>query len=112
MRTRFVYWRSCPEFRFGEIIHYINEHAREITYKTFAKNADLEPLRDEDHPAMYRISAKDNWAVSFYKSRLPNGNLIYFFDWSRMEHIFVDPDQAIPTEEEMLDLIKRRRNSE
>jgi hypothetical protein len=82
----------------GQIIHYITdpEREQEITYQTFARNVDLGPMRAESHPAMYRISAPDNWAISFYKSELPNGDPIYFFAWSRIEHIFVDPDLDWP----------------
>ena len=102
--TKFRYWAACPDFSRGEIIDYINDHAKEITYRTFAKRADLQPLRDKDHPAMWRISSPDNWAITFYKSQLPNGDPIYFFDWSRIEHIFVDPDNGWPNREEMVRL--------
>jgi hypothetical protein len=53
---------------------------------------------------MYRISAPDNWAISFHKSRLPTGQRIYYFDWSRMEHIFLDPDEGFPGLREMAEL--------
>ena len=105
-RNKFVYWRSCPDFHSGEIIHYITDHATEITYQTLARNVDLEPLRSQNHPAMYRISSPDNWAISFYKSRLPNGDPIYFFDWSRIEHIFIDPDRPTPDAYEMVEMAR------
>jgi hypothetical protein len=98
---KFVFWLSCPDVGYGEIIHYLNDHAVEITYATFAQNADLAPMRREDHPAMYRISSPSNWAVSFYKSELPNGDPVYYFDWSRMEFIFVDPKRSWPDVDEL-----------
>lgn len=98
---KFDFWLSCPDIVYGEIIHYMTDRATEISYTTFARNADLGPMREEDHPAMYRISRPDNWAVSFYKSELPNGDPVYFFDWSRMEYIFVDPDRGFPDVHEL-----------
>ena len=104
--AKFRYWAACPDFHSGEIIDYINDPDRavEITYKTFAKHVDLAPLREQDHPAMWRISSPDNWAVSFYRSSLPNGDRIYFFDWSRIEHIFIDPAKPWPSTREMAEL--------
>lgn len=89
--SKHVYWASCPELT-GPIVDYLVDHATEITYSTFARNADLAPLRAEGHDAMWRISAPDNWAIAFYKSTLPSGIPVYFFDWSRIEHVFVPPD--------------------
>lgn len=100
----FQYWAACPDFSSGEIIHYITDPDRStsVTYNTFAKHVDLGPLRAQDHPAMYRISAPSNWAISFHKSKLPNGQPIYYFDWSRIEHIFIDPEHGTPGTEEMV----------
>lgn len=97
---RFQYWASCPELS-GELIHYITDpdRSQQITYATFAARVDLAPLRAEDHPAMYRISAPDNWAISFWRSELPSGVPIYYFDWSRIEHIFIDPGRGEPDPE-------------
>lgn len=103
MSRRFKYWAACPDFSSGEIIHYITDpdRSQKISYQAFARHVDLEPLRRDDHPAMYRISAPDNWAISFHKSSLPDGQPIYYFDWSRIEHIFIDPADGVPTREEM-----------
>ncbi len=43
----FQLWATCPDFSSGEIIHYLNEHATEVTYATFARWADLSQLRAE-----------------------------------------------------------------
>lgn len=89
----FEFWLSCPQMSY-ELVHYITDpdRAKKITYKTFARHANLEPLRAEGHPALYRMSAPDNWAISFWKSKLPSGAPIYYFDWSRIEHVFVHRD--------------------
>ncbi len=101
MPSRFQYWRSCPELTM-EVVQYItdDDRTKKITYKTFAKHADLSRLRAQDHPAMWRISAPDNWAISFWKSQLPSGRPIYYFDWSRIEHVFIDPNNPPTLEEE------------
>lgn len=97
------FWASCPHLT-GELVHFLTDSDRavQITYDTFARHVDLKPMRDEDHPAMYRISCKDNWAISFWKSKLPSGVLVFYFDWSRIEHIFVDRDVDLEKELELL----------
>jgi hypothetical protein len=106
---RFEYWAACPDMPSGQIIHYITDpdRSKEITYQTFARNVDLAPLREQNHPAMYRISASDNWAISFHKSKLPTGQTIYYFDWSRIEHIFVDPEDGWPDSREMVRMARQ-----
>jgi len=110
MTHRFKYWAACPDFSSGEIIHYLTdpERSQGITYRTFARHVDLAPLREADHPAMYRISASSNWAISFHQSELPTGQRVYYFDWSRIEHIFLDPSEGTPTTEAMAELARAR----
>jgi len=95
--ARFRYWAACTDLS-GAIIDYITDdvRSRSVTYKTFARHTDLDSLRAADHPAMWRISCPDNWAISFHRSRLPSGQRIYYFDWSRIEHIFIDPTEGVP----------------
>lgn len=90
MRT-FNYWACCKDLP-GELVQYLadSDRAKKITYRTFARRANLRRLRAFNHDAMYRISAPDNWAISFWRSQLPSGQRIYYFDWSRIEHVFVD----------------------
>ncbi len=102
----FQLWATCPDFSSGEIIHYLNEHATEVTYATFARWADLSQLRAEGHPAMYRVSAPDNWAISFWRSQLPTGQRVYYFAWSRIEHIFLDPEEGWPDREKVAQLAR------
>jgi hypothetical protein len=101
--SKFTFWASCVDLSHGEIIHYITDGCRsqDITYQTFVKYADLSPLRQANHPAMYRISCPDNWSVSFHKSFLPSGAPIYYFAWSRIEFIFVDPKRPWPNERKL-----------
>lgn len=103
---KFKYWSRCIEMD-GELVHYLtdSDRAERITYGTFARHADLEEMRKQGHPAMYRISCPDNWAISFWKSRLPSGTLVYYFDWSRIEHIFVDREIDMRKEIELLTTI-------
>lgn len=110
----FEYWAACTDFSSCEIIHYITDpdRSKRITYRTFARNVNLEPLREMDHPALYRISVPENWAISFHKSKLPNGCPIYYFDWSRIEHIFVNPADDFPDREEMVRLAQQAETLE
>lgn len=76
----------------GELVNAIRhgDTSRAVSYRTFAKHAELAPLRDSEHPAMYRLSCPDNWSVSFHKSELPSGAPVYFFVWSGIEHFFTE----------------------
>jgi hypothetical protein len=87
----------------GPVIHYITDDTRKrrITYETFRKVADLDELRREDHPALWRIADPTNWArPAFFKSKLPSGKTVYYFDWSRMEHLFVERPRSFDLLEE------------
>ena len=102
----FKFWASCPQLE-GELVQYLtdSERAVRITYSTFARYADLEAMRKQNHPAMYRISCANNWSISFWKSRLPSGTLVYYFDWSRIEHVFVDREIDMKDELDLLTAI-------
>ena len=109
------FWTDCVGMpggrRAGEIVRAIVDHPeqKQITYATFARHADLDQLREWDHPAMYRISAPDNWAISFHRSRLPSGQPTYYFKWSGIEHFFVEEEPDLDLELELID--ERRRES-
>ncbi len=103
MTEKFEVWVSWEDDELPrELRDYINDHAQEISYRTFTQRVNLDPLREEDHPAMWRISAPDNWSVSFYKSKLPNGDPIYVLDWKGIDHIFVDPERGRIDKQEMV----------
>jgi hypothetical protein len=105
----FQFWAQCTDFRCGDIIHYItdDDRATEITYDTFAKWTDLRELRASGHGSTYRMGAPGNWAISFWRSELPTGQRIYYFDWSRIEHIFLDPEEGWPELREMDELARK-----
>ena len=73
-------------------------HGPHVRVGGLTRHADLKPLRAADHPAMYRISAPDNWAISFHRSALPSGQRVYYFAWSGIEHFFVDSEVDIGRE--------------
>jgi len=89
----------------GELVNAIRDHEKSeaISYRTFVRHVDLAPLREEEHPAMYRISCDDNWSVSFHKSHLPSGARVYFFAWSAIEHFFVEEMPDLELELKLLD---------
>lgn len=95
----FRFWTSCPGMP-GELVHYMTDPDRavRITHGTLVRHADVATLPGgRDHPALYRASCPDNWAISFWRSELPSGARVYYLDWSRIEHVFVRqvPDLAL-----------------
>jgi len=73
---------------FGEEISKMSERARQVTYSTFRKRcmglAEIERALGYDK----HLSMKDDWAVSFHKSKY-RGARVFYFDHSRIEHVFV-----------------------
>lgn len=107
-RRPFVFWSSCVQLKSGELVDAIRRHPRseQISYKTFARHVDLDELRKAGHPAMYRISAPDNWSITFYQSLLPNGQRVYYFVWSGIKHFFVDSRIDTPNEKELVAMLE------
>lgn len=67
-------------------LEYIIDHERQVSYATFIKNVDKEFVKDFNRSAGVPIS-KD-WAVSFHKSKLPNGKTVWYFAHSSIEYVF------------------------
>ncbi len=76
---------DCYGKKLRELEH-ILDHAREITYRTFARHIDPDFLKDMNQESGIHLSR--DWAVRFYKSWLPNRTPVYFMDHSAIEHVF------------------------
>ena len=64
------------------------ENAKSVTYETLRRHC--EGLREWEDMLGYGswLRMKDDYAVSFYKSTF-KGKPCYYFDWSRIEHVWV-----------------------
>ncbi len=69
-----------------EELEYIIDHAREISYRTFAKAIDPDFL--EEIKPNGGVPLSRDWAVTFHKSKLPDSRPVYFMDHSAIEHVF------------------------
>jgi hypothetical protein len=88
---KMVYQYCCVSPKSLEELEYIIDHSREITYKTFRSKIDSEEFNSIQSNLGYDkapFNLKDDYAVSFYKSKLPSGKLVYYFCHSCIEHIF------------------------
>ena len=92
--TKRPFWTNCIGMESGQRVRAIVDHdaCRPITYATLARRVDLGPLRRADHFSTYRLS-KD-WHVGFFRSRLPNGGLVYFYKHSGIEFFFAHPEDV------------------
>jgi hypothetical protein len=102
MNKPFKYLTDCIGMADGDLVNDLKSRAVPIAYSTFRTYADLQPLRDEGHPAMYRISRPDNWSVSFWKTTMPSGQPVLYFAWSGIEHFFVARTADLEHESELL----------
>jgi len=71
---------DCVSPRSLEELEFIIAHAREITYRTFRSHVDEIPRLEP--------SLKQDYAVSFYKSKLFLGKIVYFYKHSGIEYIY------------------------
>jgi hypothetical protein len=103
------FWTDCvgmpdaPGAGAGEFVRAIIDHPadRRISFRQFTRLVDLDSFPG-DHPARYRWSAPDNWAISFHRSALPSGAPVAYFKWSGIEHFFVDDDFNLQLEQDSL----------
>lgn len=92
-----AFFATCvdwPRERLGAL-HYLIRHGEEITRKTFLRHVDRDALREiEDglcyarHPSQGLTMAAD-WHVAYYRLRA-FGVVLYWFQHSRIEHVFCD----------------------
>jgi hypothetical protein len=76
---------------FGEEISKMSERARQVTYSTFRKRCVGLPEIERALGYDKHLAMKDDWAVSFHKSKYRRARAFYF-DHSRIEHVFVHRD--------------------
>lgn len=89
--------RCCDQIATAEELEDMYTSEREIGYKTFSKHVDTAKLSGTLGYAHGRQAkglrlAKD-WSVSFYRAVF-RGKPCYYMDWSRIDHIFMDPSDA------------------
>ena len=91
MELRFAY--DCVSCRPGEMLEelqYIIDHAREITLGTILKYVDRDDwnmlTRELGYGSAFNI--KDDWHVTYWKSKTPAGQIVYYMCHSCIEYIF------------------------
>lgn len=79
---------------FMDDLHHIIDNSKQITRKTFRTHVNLEELGwlEEDlgyvHDSRNGLTMKDDWHVTYHKSKMINGNIVYYLQQSGIEHIF------------------------
>lgn len=90
------YLKCCVDFKRSEVpnLDKMIDEASNITYKTFIKHVGrkktslLFPFYNWGRKKEGTIKLKDDWAVSFHKSKL-KGVLVYYIRHSAIEYIFI-----------------------
>jgi len=80
------YQYNCVNPNSLKELEYILENAEEIEWLEFKKNVNLDQVSHYNNPDLPSID-KD-WSVVFYKSQLPNGKIVYFYDHSHIEYVY------------------------
>ena len=71
-----------------EIIRYLVEHSRKITFKSFVRAVGSGARAEMEAGFIEGQRLKDHWAYGYRKSKLPSGTPVYYVAWSGVEHIF------------------------
>ena len=81
MSRKFQY--TCVNPKSEEELTFIDEHEKRITYNTFIRNVDLESFCLLAIDLGYYLDSrqgltiKNDWHISYGKSKLPNGDKVY-----------------------------------
>lgn len=90
MGNKFHFVTNCVSSD-GESIGAMVDQAQDITYRTFAKHCDWQPIARELGYAVGpspELHMKDDWHIGYYRSKY-RGKPCYFFKWSAIEYVFV-----------------------
>jgi hypothetical protein len=92
MTHSYCFVGACPELT-GPFVNYIRDHERDVTYDTLARQVRTADLLNFKWQAGYGrdtgLTMKNDWHISYHRSRTPSGQRVYFFVWSAMEYVFV-----------------------
>ena len=72
-------------------LEYIIDKAQEIKHDTFKKRIGIKNFNKLQAQLGYDrldFKLKDDWAVSFHRSKLPNKRPVYYLRWSAIEYVF------------------------
>lgn len=75
-------------------LEFILQNGKKISYNTFIKAVNKNEFNiickylGYSNDSKEGLHIKDDWAVSFYKSKLPSGQPVYYFVHSAIEYIF------------------------
>lgn len=85
-----VYRYNCVSPNSLKELQYIIDNSKEITYKTFRNNVNKDSLYQLLIELCYtdKLKIQNDWAVRFYKSKLPSGKIVYYINHSAIEYIF------------------------
>lgn len=84
------YQYDCVNPRSLRELEFIIDNSEDIVYSTFVRNVNKDDLKILKERLGYSRSfpLKNDWHVSYHKSKLPNGNSVYYMCHSYIEYIF------------------------
>lgn len=94
--SRKEYQYCCVNAPDIDELNYIIDNSREITYETFRKNVETESFNEIKEGLGYtrevqrgcNLTLKNDWAVSFHKSKTEDNKQVYYICHSAIEYIF------------------------
>ena len=93
MSHSYCFIGACPDLT-GPFVNYIQDHEQGVTYDTRVRHVDLDQLNQFKQSVGYGrwesgLTMKNDWHISYHRSRTPSGRTVYYFVWSHMEYVYV-----------------------
>lgn len=93
---RLKYYSCCVDYPDVDELNHIVDNSREISYRTFRSHVDSENFNTIKEKLGYtnqlrkncNLTLQNDYAVSFHKSRTPEGKPVYFLRHSAIEYVF------------------------
>lgn len=93
---RLKFYSNCVNYPDVDELNHIIDVNRDITYKTFRGHVDTESFNEVKECLGYTAELRKNcsltlendYAVSFHKSKTPEGKTVYYLRHSAIEYVF------------------------
>ena len=95
----FRYAFACTDLREGLVISFLEAHEEEISYRTFAANADLRAVRAAREYWVWNLSR--DYHVGFRRGTMPSGAPVYWLVHSAIERVFAPVSLDLAHEERL-----------
>lgn len=87
---KMIFQYDCVSPNSENELQFILAHLKTITRSTFLKYVEKDSIKDFEENLGYssEFPMKNDWHISYFKSKTPKNKPVYGFIWSGIEYIF------------------------